>query len=638
MTTPAGWYPEPDGRQQRYWDGERWTEHVAPLAGAATDAAATSAAGATAAPTAATEHVAPLIADPAGGSGGNGGDTSTGKVIGGIAAAVVVAIAGFFAYTQFASADGGADSPEAAVESLMVAVSNEDLVGVAEAVLPGERRTYIDPTLEALSHLQRWNVLADDLDITDVAGFDVEVSDLQLRTEPVADDVVNVYASGSITAALHGEDLPIGDVIGARIDEDPAEWGEPAETLEFDDVMITAVEEDGRWYVSAMYTLGETVRAESGAPMPDGITPIGANSPEAAVDGMLDAVARFDLEGVIARLNPDEAQALQRYAPLFLDEAQADLDQAVAESGIALDIEVEQQVVRRDDIAIVSFPSFSITAAADGELVELSFDGECTTIAIEGETEEICTDEGAGAGIDFTDTPAGDLAAIFDDLEPAGLVVAQRDGQWYVSPVRSVSESMLSVMRAIDSNEFDRIVSALEDGSLIAWFEDQLSSQFEAELEDMFDGFQSEVCDVDGGVGCLNEDFVDDLSSDLDDLVVACQAGDMEACDDLYWTSPVGSSEELVALTCGGTAAEGTHAGGDCAGGSFNGRADTYGDDPTLDALWDSCEAGDMTACDDLFWSTGIGTGYETFAQTCGGRLDDETFGDCVGELGPQAQ
>src|SRR5674476_125822 len=25
MSTPAGWYPQPDG-QQRYWDGEQWTE------------------------------------------------------------------------------------------------------------------------------------------------------------------------------------------------------------------------------------------------------------------------------------------------------------------------------------------------------------------------------------------------------------------------------------------------------------------------------------------------------------------------------------------------------------------------------------------------------------------------------------
>ncbi|MEZ5375468.1 MAG: DUF2510 domain-containing protein [Acidimicrobiales bacterium] len=40
MTTPtppsepnqpvAGWYPDPNGSQLRYWDGQRWTEHVAP--------------------------------------------------------------------------------------------------------------------------------------------------------------------------------------------------------------------------------------------------------------------------------------------------------------------------------------------------------------------------------------------------------------------------------------------------------------------------------------------------------------------------------------------------------------------------------------------------------------------------------
>ncbi len=27
-TTPAGWHPQPDGRQ-RYWDGQQWTEHYA---------------------------------------------------------------------------------------------------------------------------------------------------------------------------------------------------------------------------------------------------------------------------------------------------------------------------------------------------------------------------------------------------------------------------------------------------------------------------------------------------------------------------------------------------------------------------------------------------------------------------------
>lgn len=34
MSSPADWYPQPDGRQ-RYWDGELWTEHFAPGSGVA---------------------------------------------------------------------------------------------------------------------------------------------------------------------------------------------------------------------------------------------------------------------------------------------------------------------------------------------------------------------------------------------------------------------------------------------------------------------------------------------------------------------------------------------------------------------------------------------------------------------------
>ena len=40
MSSPAGWYPQPDG-QLRYWDGELWTEHFAPGSGPAPEVAPT---------------------------------------------------------------------------------------------------------------------------------------------------------------------------------------------------------------------------------------------------------------------------------------------------------------------------------------------------------------------------------------------------------------------------------------------------------------------------------------------------------------------------------------------------------------------------------------------------------------------
>ena len=62
------------------------------------------------------------------------------------------------------------------------------------------------------------------------------------------------------------------------------------------------------------------------------------------------------------------------------------------------------------------------------------------------------------------------------------------------------------------------------------------------------------------------------------------------------------------------------------------GQPDTYGDDPTLDALWDACEAGDGQACDDLYFQSPIDSAYEEFGDTCGGRFPPgQVF--CANEL-----
>ena len=62
--------------------------------------------------------------------------------------------------------------------------------------------------------------------------------------------------------------------------------------------------------------------------------------------------------------------------------------------------------------------------------------------------------------------------------------------------------------------------------------------------------------------------------------------------------------------------------------GTASADAQTYGDDATLDALWDECEDGDYQACDDLYMESGFGTEYEEFGDTCGGR--NEPSGYCV--------
>lgn len=44
----------------------------------------------------------------------------------------------------------------------------------------------------------------------------------------------------------------------------------------------------------------------------------------------------------------------------------------------------------------------------------------------------------------------------------------------------------------------------------------------------------------------------------------------------------------------------------------------TYGDDEALDQLWDECERGVMSSCDDLYQVSPLESDYEYFGGTCG--------------------
>jgi hypothetical protein len=55
----------------------------------------------------------------------------------------------------------------------------------------------------------------------------------------------------------------------------------------------------------------------------------------------------------------------------------------------------------------------------------------------------------------------------------------------------------------------------------------------------------------------------------------------------------------------------------------------TYGDDASLDRMWDACERGDMGACDRLYDESPLFSDYEDFGFTCGGRSTGEL--SCTG-------
>lgn len=413
-------------------------------------------------------------ADGGDGAGAGAPKRSKATLIGAVAGVTALVAAGAFAVVRITGNDtqGGAASPAEVGTALTTALDNEDILGVIDLLLPGERETFREPLVEFVGHLSRLEVLSTDADLSKIGGLDIQFTDVTVREEPTnVADITNIYLSGSSTISVDGQAVPIGDLLideafdGERPDMDAA-----PETDEFEDTQMTVVERDGRWYLSAFYSLAESARAEfEERDVPEtGIEPKGGDSPEGALDTMFEAVSDLDLEGAMAALDPTEFEALHRYAPLFLDDAQDAIDEIGIDWGIT---DTAYEVTGEGSRRTVQITALTFRASAPdlGE-VEVTLDGDCTTFSFDGEpSETICTDEvqqgaledlGLGSEVEgFVET----VQAALEDAEPAGIAVHEVDGQWFVSPMRSGFDLFNGLLAALDADELRDIVRAASD-------------------------------------------------------------------------------------------------------------------------------------------------------------------------------
>ena len=396
----------------------------------------------------------------------------------GVGAAALVGAA-VFGITRLAASDnaGGAATPDEAGLALLTAFENEDVLGMIDVLLPGERETLRDPVTDLSDELRRLEVLSNDADLNAISGVDIVLEDESVRADATnVDEIVNLDISATGSATVDGEELPIGDLVLDNVDTDLSELDtdeadEQPDELEF---RLTAVEEDGRWYLSLFHTIAETVRAEASEPVDipsEGVAPIGGDSPEDAVDAFLAGVESLDLETLIATVNPNEFQALQRYAPTFLADAQAELDESVAEAGVSVEIaDPEYTVSGSGDTRSLSIDYFRVDVAAEGETVTGEFEDGCWKFTGDGEEVNSCElGEDTPALDDMFDNPEpikdllATLEETFADYENPGFIVKQVDGQWYLSPFATGSEQLLAALRALDRDEVDRIIEEVPD-------------------------------------------------------------------------------------------------------------------------------------------------------------------------------
>jgi hypothetical protein len=403
---------------------------------------------------------------------------------------VLAVVAAGFAVVNLRSADrAGASSPEAALDELVGAIGDEDLIGVLQEMAPAERDVMVSWFEGLESNLSELGVI-EDVDLGGVSGFDLEVEGLESRVEEVMPGVSRVYVTGGeLRAATEPDSVPVGEVLedlieanGGEVDidqvSDEVDLGEVAEeTVEGggEPLFMAAVEQDGRWYLSLSYTIAEYARLDADLDPPDpadGVQPQGAASAEEAAREFLTASADLDIERMISLLPPDEMGALQAYAPLFLDDAQEEIEEMRAEDGFEASLEgleVDTRGVEGGTRVIPRAGTLQFTT--DEGDVTVSIEDGCVEATGEvGDdlddsygTAVVCLDDlGEEIESELTDEERADLeelGALFRDFQP-GLVVVEQDGQHFVSPLRTFSDLTLQVFDGVERAD-------LEEGGIL---------------------------------------------------------------------------------------------------------------------------------------------------------------------------
>jgi hypothetical protein len=416
--------------------------------------------------------------------------------------ALVVAAVALVAGTSFAAyaltRPDGADSPDGAVHQLFSAIDHEDALGVIESLPPSERKVLRDPLVDSTGELQRLGILKS-FSLSDVPGADLKVTGLTTETTKLGDGVVLVNVTGgTISGTSIPDQVPLGDNLRKAIEDNGGSVDLQADSFSEDladaDLHLVAVQEGGGWHVSLAYSIAESIRGsaedENGhtPPVPDfgnGPAPVGADSPEGAVRGMVDAAVDLDAQKAVTLTDPEEMRALYDYAPLFLPDLARSATEAKADGDVTVKVDrLDTSVDGDGSVRRVRITGFDVTLGDDVDNVHVVYDGTCY------DTTETYTEEYGFGSYDpqtgeWTDTPsssepqvdhnhvcAGDPQSETGDsgpstfglfgafgsasAEPFAITVTEVDGRWYVSPVRTILDSFVAGLKALQPDDVQK--------------------------------------------------------------------------------------------------------------------------------------------------------------------------------------
>ncbi len=335
-----------------------------------------------------------------------------------------------------------------------------------------------------------------------------------------------VVTSGKLSTTFNANDLPFGEYIRKIGGDDLKSSKSTTQSSDIgsDADNPFVVQKIGkRWYLSLNYSIAESARLQSddtfkvpakGA----GVPANGAASPEAAVSDMMQAMADLNARRIIELLPPDEFAALHDYAGQFVDKADDGvkdvakkytlkvtpklLTSKIADDRVVVTVADLPFNLKADDSdfklrAVYAAKSLDASLEADGnkgvltwknqvfngsftspegEKVSAKYAKECLTLTVDGEDKKACGQEGlaklfsdiSGQPID-TSTLNTDGLGFSNNCKPSnkgkptiGFTTIKRDGKWYVSPTRTMLDSITAVMKKLEPKDIDCLSDQIE--------------------------------------------------------------------------------------------------------------------------------------------------------------------------------
>ncbi len=421
----------------------------------------------------------------------------------------VLVLAGGGVWWFFASRLGGASSPEAAFTKLISGVESVDPLTLYGSFAPSEVGQLKDALTKLTSAVPGGDDGAIDIQtlLSDLkSSVTITTEDLTFDTEELADDVARVtWTDGSIT--IDGDEQKIADALvegyapamraqfeaygytDTEIDEllDEAKQSAADDldlpyTLNADDVdsddgqgiALVMVDEGSGWYVSPMLSYADTVYrslvaydSSVGRLGDEVVAGASFSTPEAAAEGLTNAVVSGDIENIAAALPLAERRLASIYGPALWD--------TVDYSSALDDLRIDSARFSSEidgDTARVSIEDLTISGGAYSSSVEQdlywswTLSGTCANWTYEypsstysyryGYSYEVEQTTGSGCA---EDVPVLDRLGVAD----VDLIATKENGGWFVSPTATIADAA-SIM-------VDNFMEYYQDGRLDELFE-----------------------------------------------------------------------------------------------------------------------------------------------------------------------